>query len=177
MRQLTIACSFLYISALPVLREGSHALFTSLFLTSQHHQKFHKHQVLSKGGEPYFGTKRSAIRGGDGALPLDTQSEDIKSLLPSILDLLCETDEKVVLLAIQILLQLVGIMDFTTLTDMMRTLFSLFGDVRQRERRDFPRGRVIGITANRSWGTNKYTILCSTFYVQSTFTSPLLRPF
>ncbi|XP_070103820.1 protein MROH8 isoform X8 [Equus caballus] len=58
------------------------------------------------------------------------ESEDIKSLLPSILDLLCETDEKVVLLAIQILLQLVGIMDFTTLTDMMRTLFSLFGDVR-----------------------------------------------
>ncbi|XP_030884392.1 protein MROH8 [Leptonychotes weddellii] len=56
--------------------------------------------------------------------------EGIKSLLPCILDLLCETDEKIVLLAIQILLQLVGIMDFTTLTAMMKTLFSLFGDVR-----------------------------------------------
>ncbi|KAF3824869.1 hypothetical protein GH733_010203 [Mirounga leonina] len=56
--------------------------------------------------------------------------EGIKSLLPCILDLLCETDEKIVLLAIQILLQLVGTMDFTTLTAMMKTLFSLFGDVR-----------------------------------------------
>ncbi|XP_058418718.1 protein MROH8 isoform X3 [Diceros bicornis minor] len=56
--------------------------------------------------------------------------EDIKSLLPSILDLLRETDEKIVLLAVQILLQLVGTMEFTTLTAMMRTLFSLFGDVR-----------------------------------------------
>ncbi|KAG8517851.1 Protein MROH8, partial [Galemys pyrenaicus] len=56
--------------------------------------------------------------------------EDIKSLLPSILDFLHETNGKVVLLAIQILLQFVSAMDFTTLTDMMRTLFSLFGDVR-----------------------------------------------
>ncbi|XP_040303039.1 protein MROH8 isoform X2 [Herpailurus yagouaroundi] len=56
--------------------------------------------------------------------------EGIKSLLPCILDLLCETDEKIVLLAIQILLQLVETMDFTTLTAMMKTLFSLFGDVR-----------------------------------------------
>ncbi|XP_055280158.1 maestro heat-like repeat-containing protein family member 7 [Moschus berezovskii] len=56
--------------------------------------------------------------------------EDIKSLLPCILDLLCESDEKIVLLAIQILLQFVRTMDFTTLTAMMRTLFSLFGDVR-----------------------------------------------
>ncbi|XP_059262954.1 protein MROH8 [Mustela nigripes] len=56
--------------------------------------------------------------------------EGIKSLLPCILDLLCETDEKIVLLAIQILLQLIGTMDFTTLTAMMKTLFSLFGDVR-----------------------------------------------
>nr|XP_020747750.1 protein MROH8 isoform X2 [Odocoileus virginianus texanus] len=56
--------------------------------------------------------------------------EDIKSLLPCILDLLYESDEKIVLLAIQILLQFVRTMDFTTLTTMMRTLFSLFGDVR-----------------------------------------------
>ncbi|XP_019314093.2 protein MROH8 isoform X2 [Panthera pardus] len=56
--------------------------------------------------------------------------EGIKSLLPCILDLLCETDEKIVLLAIQILLQLVETMDFTTLTAMMKILFSLFGDVR-----------------------------------------------
>lgn len=64
-------------------------------------------------------------------LLLDTQREDIKSLLPSILDSLCETDERIVLLAIQILLQLVRTMDFTTLSTMMKTLFSLFGDVSQ----------------------------------------------
>ncbi|XP_011764934.2 protein MROH8 isoform X4 [Macaca nemestrina] len=56
--------------------------------------------------------------------------EDIKSLLPYIVDSLCETDKKIVLSAIQILLQLVRTMDFTTLAAMMRTLFSLFGDVR-----------------------------------------------
>ncbi|XP_023390217.1 protein MROH8 [Pteropus vampyrus] len=58
------------------------------------------------------------------------EREDIKKLLPNILDLLCETDEKIVLLAIQILLQLVRTIDVTTLTAMMRTLFSLFDDVR-----------------------------------------------
>ncbi|XP_045660529.1 protein MROH8 isoform X5 [Ursus americanus] len=58
------------------------------------------------------------------------EREGIKSLLPCIVDLLRETDEKIVLLAIQILLQLVETMDFTTLTAMMKTLFSLFGDVR-----------------------------------------------
>nr|XP_040131927.1 protein MROH8 isoform X5 [Ictidomys tridecemlineatus] len=58
------------------------------------------------------------------------EREDIKSLLPCILDSLYETDEKIVLLAIQILLKLVRTMDFTTLAAMMRTLFSLFGDVR-----------------------------------------------
>ncbi|XP_075384050.1 protein MROH8 [Tenrec ecaudatus] len=56
--------------------------------------------------------------------------EDIKRLLPHILDSLYEADEKIVLLAIQILLHLVHSMDFSTLTVMMRTLFSLFGDVR-----------------------------------------------
>ncbi|XP_054960815.1 protein MROH8 isoform X5 [Pan paniscus] len=56
--------------------------------------------------------------------------EDIKSLLPYIVDSLRETDEKIVLSAIQILLQLVRTMDFTTLAAMTRTLFSLFGDVR-----------------------------------------------
>nr|XP_011764934.1 protein MROH8 isoform X2 [Macaca nemestrina] len=56
--------------------------------------------------------------------------EDIKSLLPYIVDSLRETDKKIVLSAIQILLQLVRTMDFTTLAAMMRTLFSLFGDVR-----------------------------------------------
>ncbi|XP_003932048.3 protein MROH8 isoform X1 [Saimiri boliviensis] len=56
--------------------------------------------------------------------------EDIKSLLPYILGSLRETDEKIVQSAIQILLKLVKTMDFTTLASMMRTLFSLFGDVR-----------------------------------------------
>ncbi|XP_054530730.1 protein MROH8 isoform X7 [Pan troglodytes] len=58
------------------------------------------------------------------------EREDIKSLLPYIVDSLRETDEKIVLSAIQILLQLVRTMDFTTLAAMTRTLFSLFGDVR-----------------------------------------------
>ncbi|XP_019510710.1 PREDICTED: maestro heat-like repeat-containing protein family member 7 isoform X1 [Hipposideros armiger] len=58
------------------------------------------------------------------------EREDIESLLSCILDLLCDTDEKIVLLAIQILLQHVRTMDSPTLTAMMRTLFSLFGDVR-----------------------------------------------
>lgn len=65
------------------------------------------------------------------SLPLGTQREDIQSLLPCILDLLCESDEKIVLLAIQILLLLVRTMDFSTLAAMMRKIFSLFGDVRQ----------------------------------------------
>ncbi|KAM9059330.1 LOW QUALITY PROTEIN: protein MROH8 [Megaptera novaeangliae] len=60
--------------------------------------------------------------------------EDIKSLLPCVLDFLYESDEKS-LLAIQILLQFVRMMDFTTPTAMMRTLFSLFGDVRPDVRR------------------------------------------
>lgn len=64
------------------------------------------------------------------SLPLGTQREDMESLMPHFLDLLCETEEKIVLLAIQILLQLVRTMDFSTLRAMMRTLFSLFGDVR-----------------------------------------------
>ncbi|XP_064132127.1 protein MROH8 isoform X4 [Loxodonta africana] len=58
--------------------------------------------------------------------------EDIKRLLPCILDSLCETDESIVLLAIQILLHFVRSMDFTTLAAMMRTLFSLFGDESRR---------------------------------------------
>lgn len=100
------------------------------------------------------------------------QREDIRSLLPCVLDLLCETDERIVLLAIQMLLRLVKTVDFPTLTTMMRTLFSLFGDVRQGERRDFPKGRVIGATENRSWDRNKCAIFhIVLFYVQSASTS------
>lgn len=64
------------------------------------------------------------------SLPLGKQREDIQSLLPCILDLLCESDEKIVLLAIQILLLLVRTMDCSALAVMMKTMFSLFGDVR-----------------------------------------------
>uniref|UniRef100_F1MK54 Maestro heat like repeat family member 8 n=1 Tax=Bos taurus TaxID=9913 RepID=F1MK54_BOVIN len=71
-----------------------------------------------------------ALRGLCYLTRQEEMREDIKSLLPCILDLLCESDEKIVLLAIQILLQFVRTMDFTTLTAMMKTLFSLFGDVR-----------------------------------------------
>ncbi|XP_028637859.1 protein MROH8 [Grammomys surdaster] len=56
--------------------------------------------------------------------------EDIKNLLPCILNSLHETDERIILLAIQILLQLVTMLDSTTLAIMMKTLLSLFGDVR-----------------------------------------------
>ncbi|XP_076707937.1 protein MROH8 isoform X1 [Callospermophilus lateralis] len=71
-----------------------------------------------------------ALRGLCNLIRHQEMREDIKSLLPCILDSLYETDEKIVLLAIQILLKLVRTMDFTTLAAMMRTLFSLFGDVR-----------------------------------------------
>uniref|UniRef100_A0A452TAR4 Maestro heat like repeat family member 8 n=1 Tax=Ursus maritimus TaxID=29073 RepID=A0A452TAR4_URSMA len=71
-----------------------------------------------------------ALRGLRYLIKHQEMREGIKSLLPCIVDLLRETDEKIVLLAIQILLQLVETMDFTTLTAMMKTLFSLFGDVR-----------------------------------------------
>ncbi|XP_031228403.1 protein MROH8 isoform X2 [Mastomys coucha] len=57
--------------------------------------------------------------------------EDIKSLLPCILNSLHETDERIILLAIQILLQLVRMLDSTSLATMMKTLLSFFGDVRQ----------------------------------------------
>ncbi|XP_008069505.1 protein MROH8, partial [Carlito syrichta] len=56
--------------------------------------------------------------------------EDIESLLPCVLISLCEADKEIVLLAIKVLLQLVRSLDITTLAAMMRTLFSLFGDVR-----------------------------------------------
>ncbi|XP_027476901.1 protein MROH8 isoform X2 [Zalophus californianus] len=71
-----------------------------------------------------------ALKGLHYLIKHQEMREGIRSLLPCILDLLRETDEKIVLLAIQILLQLVGTMDFTTLTAMMKTLLSLFGDVR-----------------------------------------------
>lgn len=70
------------------------------------------------------------LRGLYNLLGHQEMREDIKSLLPYIVDSLRETDKKIVLSAIQILLQLVRTMDFTTLAAMMRTLFSLFGDVR-----------------------------------------------
>ncbi|XP_069352351.1 protein MROH8 [Eulemur rufifrons] len=71
-----------------------------------------------------------ALRGLYNLARHQEMREDIKSLLPCILDSLCEADEEIVLLTIQTLLQLVRTMDFTTLAAMMRTLFSLFGDVR-----------------------------------------------
>ncbi|XP_076707939.1 protein MROH8 isoform X3 [Callospermophilus lateralis] len=73
-----------------------------------------------------------ALRGLCNLIRHQEMREDIKSLLPCILDSLYETDEKIVLLAIQILLKLVRTMDFTTLAAMMRTLFSLFGDESRR---------------------------------------------
>ncbi|KAM5220339.1 protein MROH8 isoform 2-T2 [Hipposideros larvatus] len=74
--------------------------------------------------------KIAALKGLCYLIRHQEMREDIESLLSCILDLLCDTDEKIVLLAIQILLQHVRTMDSPTLTAMMRTLFSLFGDVR-----------------------------------------------
>ncbi|XP_006874797.1 PREDICTED: maestro heat-like repeat-containing protein family member 7 [Chrysochloris asiatica] len=71
-----------------------------------------------------------ALRGVCYLLRHQEMREDIKRLLPCVLDSLCEIDEKIVVLAIQILLHFVQSMEFTTLAAMMRTLFSLFGDVR-----------------------------------------------
>ncbi|KAM6147843.1 protein MROH8 [Erethizon dorsatum] len=71
-----------------------------------------------------------ALRGLHNLVRHWEMREDIKRLLPSILDSLWETDERIVLLAIQILQELVRTMDFTTVASMMRILFSLFGDVR-----------------------------------------------
>ncbi|XP_048205082.1 protein MROH8 [Perognathus longimembris pacificus] len=71
-----------------------------------------------------------ALRGLHNLLRHKEMKENIKNLLPCLLDSLCEADERIVLLTIQILLQLVQNVDFTTLAAMMRTLFSLFGDVR-----------------------------------------------
>lgn len=78
--------------------------------------------------------KMLALRGLCNLVRHWEMREDIKRLLPSILDSLCETDERIVLLAIQILQKLVRMMDFTTLAAMLRILFSLFGDVSQREK-------------------------------------------
>ncbi|XP_055458218.1 protein MROH8 [Psammomys obesus] len=72
-----------------------------------------------------------ALRGLYNLVRHREMREDIKSLLPRILDSLHETDEKIVLLAIQILLQLVRMLDSTTLATMMNTLISLYGDVRR----------------------------------------------
>ncbi|XP_008760649.1 protein MROH8 isoform X2 [Rattus norvegicus] len=72
-----------------------------------------------------------ALRGLRNLVGHREMREDIKSLLPCILNSLYETDERIILLAIQILLQLVRTLDSSTLATMMKTLLSLFGDVRQ----------------------------------------------
>ncbi|XP_055977503.1 protein MROH8 [Sorex fumeus] len=71
-----------------------------------------------------------ALRGLLHMIRHQKMREDFISLIPSILDLLSDTKEKIILLAIEILLHLVKKMDFTTLAAMMRTLFFLFRDVR-----------------------------------------------
>ncbi|XP_050999621.1 protein MROH8 [Acomys russatus] len=72
-----------------------------------------------------------ALRGLHNLVRHREMREDVSSLLPCILDRLHETDERIVLLAIQTLLQLVRMLDSTTLAAMMQTLLSLFGDVRR----------------------------------------------
>nr|XP_048296842.1 protein MROH8 isoform X2 [Myodes glareolus] len=71
-----------------------------------------------------------ALRGLRNLVRHREMREDIKSVVPCILDSLHESDERIVLLAIQILMQLVKTLDSTTLASMMKILFSLFGDVR-----------------------------------------------
>ncbi|XP_026642909.1 protein MROH8 isoform X2 [Microtus ochrogaster] len=71
-----------------------------------------------------------ALRGLRNLVRHREMREDIKSVVPCILESLHESDERIVLLAIQILMQLVKTLDSTTLASMMKILFSLFGDVR-----------------------------------------------
>ncbi|XP_040588962.1 protein MROH8 isoform X1 [Mesocricetus auratus] len=71
-----------------------------------------------------------ALRGLHNLVRHREMREDVKSTIPCILDSLNETDERIVLLAIQILMQLVKTLDSTTLATMMKILCSLFGDVR-----------------------------------------------
>lgn len=73
-----------------------------------------------------------ALRGLRNLVGHREMREDIKSLLPCILNSLYETDERIILLAIQILLQLVRTLDSSTLATMMKTLLSLFGDESRR---------------------------------------------
>nr|XP_045012707.1 protein MROH8 [Jaculus jaculus] len=82
---------------------------------------------LYHGNHPF---RILALRGLRNLAKHQEKQEDIKSLLPCFLDSLHETDEKIVVLTIQILLYLVGALDSATLITMMRILFSLFGDVR-----------------------------------------------
>ncbi|XP_072487608.1 protein MROH8 isoform X2 [Notamacropus eugenii] len=58
------------------------------------------------------------------------KEEAIKGMIPVILSSLSETNERIVLLSISILRNLLDTMDFTTLKTTMQTLFSLFSDVR-----------------------------------------------
>ncbi|XP_015858145.1 protein MROH8 isoform X5 [Peromyscus maniculatus bairdii] len=71
-----------------------------------------------------------ALRGLHNLVRHREMREDIKGAIPCILDSLQETDERIVLLAIQILMKLVKTLDSTTLATLMKILFSLFGDVR-----------------------------------------------
>ncbi|XP_016819766.1 protein MROH8 isoform X1 [Cricetulus griseus] len=72
-----------------------------------------------------------ALRGLYNLVRHQEMREDIKSTIPCIVDSLQEKDERIVLLAIQTLLQLVKTLDFTTLAAIMKILCSLFGDMRR----------------------------------------------
>ncbi|XP_012782639.2 protein MROH8 isoform X3 [Ochotona princeps] len=71
-----------------------------------------------------------ALRGLHHLVKHQKMKEDVSSLLPPIMDCLCESDGRIVLLAMQLLLHFVGMVDPSTLASLMKTVFSLFGDVR-----------------------------------------------
>uniref|UniRef100_A0A5F8GFM2 Maestro heat like repeat family member 8 n=1 Tax=Monodelphis domestica TaxID=13616 RepID=A0A5F8GFM2_MONDO len=58
--------------------------------------------------------------------------EEIDGMIPAILSNLSEANERIVLLSISVLRNLLNTMDFTTLKNTMHALFSLFSDVRPK---------------------------------------------
>uniref|UniRef100_A0A4X2KZD5 Maestro heat like repeat family member 8 n=1 Tax=Vombatus ursinus TaxID=29139 RepID=A0A4X2KZD5_VOMUR len=71
-----------------------------------------------------------SLKGIDNLLCHHQEKEAIKGMIPVILSSLSETDERIVLLAINILRNLLDSMDFTTLKTTVQALFSLFSDAR-----------------------------------------------
>ncbi|XP_016283122.2 protein MROH8 isoform X1 [Monodelphis domestica] len=73
-----------------------------------------------------------SLKGIDNLLCYHQGMEEIDGMIPAILSNLSEANERIVLLSISILRNLLNTMDFTTLKNTMHALFSLFSDVRPK---------------------------------------------